>query len=73
MMEINAHPAGWISTTFTPLRPDHGIPIVISTDATAPGNGRDAVGVCQARRAGLEKKHVANAARGRGSRSCCER
>ena len=63
MMEINAHPSRLdLDDVHAAAARDHGIPIVISTDAHSTG-GMDVMqwGVCQARRAGLEKKHVANA------------
>jgi DNA polymerase (family 10) len=63
MMEINAHPSRLdLDDVHAAAARDHGIPIVISSDAHSTG-GMDVMqwGVCQARRAGLEKKHVANA------------
>ncbi len=63
MMEINAHPSRLdLDDLHAAAARDHGIPIVISTDAHSTG-GMDVMqwGVCQARRAGLEKKDVANA------------
>ena len=63
MMEINAHPSRLdLDDLHAASARDHGIPIVISTDAHSTG-GMDVMqwGVCQARRAGLEKKDVANA------------
>ena len=63
MMEINAHPSRLdLDDVHAAAAREHGIPIVISTDAHSTG-GMDVMqwGVCQARRAGLEKKHVANA------------
>ncbi|MDP7276049.1 MAG: DNA polymerase/3'-5' exonuclease PolX [Planctomycetaceae bacterium] len=63
MMEINAHPSRLdLDEIHAAAARDHGIPIVISTDAHST-DGMDVMhwGVCQARRAGLEKKHVANA------------
>ena len=63
MMEINAHPSRLdLDDLHASVARDHGIPIVISTDAHSTG-GMDVMqwGICQARRAGLEKKHVANA------------
>ncbi len=63
MMEINAHPSRLdLDDLHAATARDHGIPIVISTDAHST-SGMDVMewGVCQARRAGLEKKHVANA------------
>ena len=62
MMEINAHPSRLdLDDHHAAAARDQGIPIVISTDAHSTG-GMDVMrwGVCQARRAGLEKKHVAN-------------
>ena len=63
LMEINAHPSRLdLDDVQTAAAKDHGIPIVISTDAHSP-HGLDVMefGVYQARRAGLEKKDVANA------------
>ena len=63
MLEINAHPKRLdlddIQTAAAAK--DHGIPIVISTDSHST-TGFDVLpyGVDVARRAGLEKKHVAN-------------
>ena len=62
MMEINAHPSRLdLDEIQAAAARDHGIPIVISTDAHSV-NGFDVMpyGVYQARRAGLEKKDVAN-------------
>jgi DNA polymerase (family 10) len=62
LMEINAHPSRLdLDDVQTAAAKDHGIPIVISTDAHSP-HGLDVMefGVYQARRAGLEKKDVAN-------------
>jgi DNA polymerase (family 10) len=62
MMEINAHPSRLdLSDIHAAAAKDLGIPIVISTDAHSV-NGFDVMqyGVFQARRAGLEKKDVAN-------------
>jgi len=62
MMEINAHPARLdLDDIHTAAARDLGIPIVINTDAHSV-NGLDMMryGVYQARRAGLEKKDVAN-------------
>ena len=62
MMEINAHPSRLdLDDLHTAAARDHGIPIVISTDAHST-SGLDVMhyGVDQARRAGLEKEHVAN-------------
>jgi DNA polymerase (family 10) len=62
MMEINAHPSRLdLDDTHAAAARDRGIPIVISTDAHST-NGFDVMryGVYQARRAGLEKKDVAN-------------
>ena len=64
MMEINAHPSRLDLDDIhaAAAARDHGIPIVISTDAHST-RGFEVMqwGICQARRAGLEKKHVANA------------
>jgi len=62
MMEINAHPSRLDLDDFAAAAAkDLGIPIVISTDAHAT-TGFDVLqyGIYQARRAGLEKKDVAN-------------
>lgn len=62
LMEINAHPSRLdLDDVQAAAARDHGIPIVISTDAHSP-HGLDVMeyGVFQARRAGLEKKDVAN-------------
>jgi DNA polymerase (family X) len=62
MMEINAHPSRLdLDDIQAAAARDRGIPIVISTDAHST-NGFDVMqyGVYQARRAGLEKKDVAN-------------
>jgi DNA polymerase (family X) len=62
MMEINAHPLRLdLDDVQAAAARDRGIPIVISTDAHSP-NGLDMMqyGIYQARRAGLEKKDVAN-------------
>ena len=62
MMEINAHPSRLdLNDVQAAAARDHGIPIVISTDAHGV-NGFDVLpyGVFQARRAGLRKKDVAN-------------
>ncbi len=62
MMEINAHPSRLdLHDIHAAAARDRGIPIVISTDAHST-NGFDVMqyGVYQARRAGLEKKDVAN-------------
>ena len=62
MMEINAHPSRLdLDDVRAAAARDLGIPIVISTDSHSP-NGLDLLqfGVFQARRAGLEKKDVAN-------------
>ncbi len=62
MMEINAHPSRLdLNEIHAAAARDHGIPIVISTDSHSV-NGFDVMqyGVFQARRAGLEKKHIAN-------------
>ncbi len=63
MIEINAHPSRLdIDDLGAAAARDLGIPIVISTDAHAT-TGFDVMqfGVFQARRAGLEARHVANA------------
>ncbi len=62
MMEINAHPSRLdLDDVHATAARDHGIPIVISTDAHSPA-GLDVMryGVFQARRAGLEKRDIAN-------------
>jgi len=62
MMEINAHPSRLdLDDIRAAQARDLGIPIVISTDAHSTG-GLDVMqyGIGQARRAGLEKKDVAN-------------
>jgi len=62
LMEINAHPSRLdLDDVQTAAAKDHGIPIVINTDAHSP-HGLDVMeyGVDQARRAGLEKNDVAN-------------
>jgi DNA polymerase (family 10) len=62
MMEINAHPARLdLDDVHAAAARERGIPIVISTDAHTT-NGLDVLkwGICQARRAGLTKKDVAN-------------
>jgi len=62
MMEINAHPSRLdLDDLQAAAAKDMGIPIVISTDAHST-NGFDVMqyGIYQARRAGLEKKDVAN-------------
>lgn len=62
MMEINAHPSRLdLDDVHAAAARDLGIPIVISTDSHSQ-NGLDLMpfGVFQARRAGLEKKDVAN-------------
>ncbi len=62
MMEINAHPSRLdVDDIHAAAAKDRGIPIVIDTDAHST-TGFDVMryGVDQARRAGLEKKDVAN-------------
>ena len=62
MMEINAHPSRLdLDDVHAAAARDQNIPIVISTDAHSTA-GFDVMryGVNQARRAGLEKKDVAN-------------
>ena len=62
MMEINAHPSRLdLDDIQAAAARDHGIPLVISTDAHSI-TGLDVMqyGIHQARRAGLEKKDVAN-------------
>ncbi|MCA8984586.1 MAG: DNA polymerase/3'-5' exonuclease PolX [Planctomycetaceae bacterium] len=62
MMEINAHPARLdLDDIHARQARDHGIPIVINTDAHSP-HGLDLLewGVYQARRAGLTRQDVAN-------------
>ena len=63
LLEINAHPSRLDLDDIHAhaAAKDYGIPIVINTDAHSPG-GFDVMqyGLYQARRAGLEKKHVAN-------------
>ncbi|MFG0334562.1 MAG: DNA polymerase/3'-5' exonuclease PolX [Maioricimonas sp. JB049] len=62
LMEINAHPSRLdLDDIQARSAKEHGIPIVISTDAHST-SGLDVMqyGVYQARRAGLEKQDVAN-------------
>ena len=61
-MEINAHPSRLdLDDIHAAAAKDHGIPIVISTDAhSCHGFSVMQYGVYQARRAGLSKKDVAN-------------
>ncbi len=62
MMEINAHPSRLdLHDVHAAAAKDLGVPIVISSDAHST-TGFDVLqwGVCQARRAGLTKKDVAN-------------
>jgi DNA polymerase (family 10) len=62
MIEINAHPSRLdIDDVGAAAARDLGIPIVISTDAHST-TGLDVMqyGICQARRAGLEARDVAN-------------
>ncbi len=62
LMEINAHPMRLdLDDVHTIAAREYGIPIVISTDAHAP-TGLDLMqyGLTVARRAALEKQHVAN-------------
>jgi DNA polymerase (family 10) len=62
MMEINAHPSRLdLDDIQAAAARDHGIPIVIDTDAHST-TGLDVMqyGIFQARRAGLQKKDVAN-------------
>ncbi len=62
LMEINAHPSRLdLSDIHAAQAKQHGIPIVINTDAHST-NGLDVMqwGVNQARRAGLSKKEIAN-------------
>jgi len=62
LLEINAHPSRLdIDDVHAAGAKDRGIPIVINTDAHSTG-GLDVMqyGIAQARRAGLEKTHVAN-------------
>ena len=62
LMEINAHPSRLdLDDIQAAAAKDHGIPIVINTDAHST-TGFDVMqyGVYQARRAGLEKNDVAN-------------
>ncbi|TWT57131.1 DNA polymerase/3'-5' exonuclease PolX [Thalassoglobus neptunius] len=62
MMEINSHPSRLdLNEIQAASAKDYGIPIVINTDAHST-SGFDVLeyGVYQARRAGLEKKDVAN-------------
>ena len=62
MLEVNAHPSRLdLDDVHAAAARDLGIPIVINTDAHST-NGLDVMqyGVFQARRAGLEKKDVAN-------------
>jgi len=62
MMEINAHPSRLdLDDIQARAARDYGIPIVISTDAhSTSGFEVMQYGIYQARRAGLEKKDVAN-------------
>jgi len=62
MMEINAHRSRLdLDDAHASTAKDHGIPIVISTDAhSVNGFAELQYGVFQARRAGLTKKDVAN-------------
>jgi DNA polymerase (family 10) len=62
MMEINAHPNRLdLDDVHAAAARDLGIPIVISTDShSVTGFDLMQYGVYQARRAGLEKKDVAN-------------
>jgi DNA polymerase (family 10) len=62
MMEINAHPKRLdLDDIQAAAARDRGIPIIIDTDAhSTSGLGMMQYGVFQARRAGLEKKDVAN-------------
>ena len=62
LMELNANPARLdLDDVYCAAAKQHGIPIVINTDAHAP-DGMDVLrfGVLQARRAGLTKDDVAN-------------
>ena len=62
LMEINAHPSRLdLDDVYAASAKRHGIPVVINTDAHST-SGLDVMqyGVYQARRAGLEKKDVAN-------------
>jgi DNA polymerase (family 10) len=62
-LELNAHPSRLdLDDVACAMAKDHGVPIVISTDAHRP-EGLDAMrcGVQQARRGGLTKADVANA------------
>lgn len=62
MMEINAHPSRLdLDDVTAAAAKDRGIPIIISTDAHSV-TGLDVMqwGICQARRAGLTAKDVAN-------------
>ncbi len=63
MLEINAHPSRLDLDDLHAMQAayDYGIPILINTDAHSVG-GLDVMqfGVFQARRGGLEKRHVAN-------------
>lgn len=61
-LEINAHPSRLdLDDIQAAAAKDHGIPLVINSDAHSPA-GFDVMqyGVNQARRAGLEPRHVAN-------------
>lgn len=62
MMEINAHRARLdLDDVQAAAAKDHGIPIVISTDSHSTRGFEELQnGICQARRAGLEKTDVAN-------------
>jgi DNA polymerase (family 10) len=62
LLEINAHPSRLdLDEVHAAAAKEHGIPIVINTDAHSTG-GLDVMqyGIYQARRAGLEKQDVAN-------------
>jgi DNA polymerase (family 10) len=62
MMEINAHRSRLdLDEIHAAAAKDHGIPIVISTDAhSVHGFAEMENGICQARRAGLQKDDIAN-------------
>ena len=62
MLEINAHPSRLdLDDIHAAAARDHGIPIVINTDAHSTARLDEMeYGVYQARRGGLEREHVAN-------------
>ena len=72
LLELNANPMRLdLNDVACAAAKRHGIPIVISTDAHSPdGLGALRYGVQQARRGGLTKEDVANAAPGPNCRNC---